>query len=369
MRGASIGPAAAAALFLCISVAQPACRRQAQPVERETAEIVTPVGAVRAETAGIRAVVRGSGVVAPAEGGEFLVVPPEPARILEIPRMEGDAVRSGDVLVRFELTSATQDVNRLSAELAGAQAQLENARINQTRVRDFVERGLVPRRDLEVAERELADAQGAVDRIGKLHAAATAAAARAVVRAPFDGIVVNRRHAPGDLVLSSTADPVLRLVDPRRLEVVASVGEKDIARVVTGATARIAIPGSDMPIRLTVAQRLADRVGADGTLPIRLVFQDVSELPPDARVDVEIDAEERSDAVLVPAGALITEGGENVVMVAAGERAERRVVTTGIQTEDRVEITSGLKSGELVITRGHIGLADGAPISVATDVP
>ena len=83
MRGASIGPAAAAALFLCISVAQPACRRQAQPVERETAEIVTPVGAVRAETAGIRAVVRGSGVVAPAEGGEFLVVPPEPARILD----------------------------------------------------------------------------------------------------------------------------------------------------------------------------------------------------------------------------------------------------------------------------------------------
>lgn len=368
MAGRPIG-AAAAAVIVCMAAAQPGCRRQAEPVERESQVIVTPVGAVRAETAGIRAVVRASGVVAPAEGGEFLAVAPEPARILEITRTEGDAVRSGDVLVRFELSAATQDVNRWSAELAGAQAQLENARINQSRVRDFVERGLVPRRDLEMADRELADAQGNVERVTRAHAAATAAAARAVVRAPFDGVVVNRRHNAGDLVLSSTADPVLRVVDPRRLEVVASVPEKDSSRVVPGATARIAGTAGAAPVRLTVAQPMAERAGPDGTLPFRLTFQDPPDLAPDTRVDVEIDAEERSDAVLVPAGALIDDGGRTVLMLAAGDRAERRIVTTGIQTEDRVEITSGLKPGELVITRGHLGLPDNAPISVATDVP
>jgi multidrug efflux pump subunit AcrA (membrane-fusion protein) len=54
-------------------------------------------------------------------------------------------------------------------------------------------------------------------------------------------------------------------------------------------------------------------------------------------------------------------------MVANGSKAERRVVTTGIQDEQRVEITSGVRAGELVIRRGHVGLADGAAISVATE--
>jgi hypothetical protein len=53
------------------------------------------------------------------------------------------------------------------------------------------------------------------------------------------------------------------------------------------------------------------------------------------------------------------------VMVAAGDRAARRPVTTGIATDAGVEVTSGLRAGELVITQGHIGLADGAAISVA----
>lgn len=358
-----------AAAIVCSFVTLLGCSRQPDPAAREAREeTVVPVGAVPAQTAGIRAVIHVSGVVVPAEGGEFLAVAPEPARILEITKVEGDAVRSGDVVVRFELPSAAQDVNRLSAEMAAAQAQLENARINQTRVRDFVERGLVPRRDLEQVDRELADAQAAVDRITRAHAAATAAAGRAVVRAPFDGVVATRRHNPGDTVLSSTADPVLRVVDPRRLEIMAAVPEQDISRVVPGATARIAAPAGGTVVPLTVSRRMADRVGSDGTLPFRLVFTDpasAAALTVDSRVEVDIDAEERTNAVVIPPEALIRDGGQTAVMIAAGSRAERRVVQTGIEDLARVEITAGIRPGELVITRGHVGLDDGAAISVA----
>jgi RND family efflux transporter MFP subunit len=359
------GAATALTAILCSAATLPACSREPAPAPRERQEIVVPVGAVPAETAAIRAVVHVSGVVAPAEGGEFLAVAPEPARIAEIAKAEGDAVNSGDVLVRFELPSATQDVARLTAELAGAQAQLENARINQERVRDFVERGFVPRRDLDVAGRELADAQATVERIRTAHVAALAAEGRAIVRAPFDGVVATRHHNAGDIVLSTSADAVLRVVDPRRLDVIASVPEADISRVVPGATARIAGPPGGIPIGLTVVRRLADRVGPDGMMPFRLAFEQLPQLPVDTRVEIDIDAEERSDTVLVPAEALVREGGETAVMIAAGSRAERRVVTTGIQDEQRIEITSGVGAGELVITRGHIGLPDGAAISVA----
>ena len=326
-----------------------------------------PVSAIPAATAGIRAVIHVSGVVVPAEGGEFLVVAPEPARIVEITRAEGDPVSSGDVLVRFDLPSATQELARLAAELAGAQAQLENARINQSKIRDFVERGFVPRRDLEVADRELADAQSAVDRLRTLQSAAQTAAGRAIVRAPFNGVVATRRHDPGDVVLSTSGDPVLRVVDPRRLDLLVSVPEADISRVVPGAPARLAAPAADPPAQLTVSGRVGERIGPDRTLAFRLLFKEPTQLPVDTRVEVDIDAEERTNTVLVPAEALIRDSGQTMVMIANGSKAERRVVTTGIEDEQRVEITSGVRAGELVITRGQIGLADGATISVATE--
>ena len=361
---------------VAIIVALPACRRETTPaVERQ--DQVVPVGAVSAQRAAIRAVIHASGIVVASQGGEFLVFAPEPAHLLDVEKMQGDAVKSGDVLARFELPSANQAVARLAAEAAAAEAQAENARINQERVRGFVEKGLVPRRDLETADRELGEAQSALERARRAHAAAQAGAGRAVVRAPFDGIVATRQHNPGEMILSTT-DPVLRVVDPRRLEIIASIPRSDQSRVVTGASARVAAAGSE-PVRLTVAGRATERESQDDTIPFRLVFPpppsglrrpsaDASPLPVDTPVQLDIDAEERTDTVLVPAEALVRSGAETVVFVVDGTKAQRRVVMTGIQDEARIEITSGVRAGELVITRGHIGLSDGATITVATDL-
>ena len=361
------GPVAAWAVILCMAVTLTACRRDAQaPVEREV--ILVPVGAVPAETSGIRAVVRATGIVSPSEGGEFLAIAPEPARIVEVAKAQGDPVKSGDVLVRFDLPSATAEVARLAADLAAAEAQFENARVNQGRVADFVDRGLVPRRDREIADRELADAQAAVERSRTQHTKASASAGRAIVRAPLDGIVASRFHNPGDVVLSTSADPVLRVVDPRRLDVVATVDEGDVPRVVPGATARVAGPPDGVPIGLKVVRKLADRTGTNSHLLFLLAFDEPTPaLAVDAQVNIDIDAEERSNVVLIPVSALIREGNETVVMIAAGSQAERRPVITGIQDDERIEITSGVRAGELVITRGHIGLANGTPLSVAIE--
>jgi len=352
-------------IVVAAAVAAGACRREApKAVERE--ETVIPVGAVPAQRAAIRAVIHASGLVVPAEGGEFLVFAPEPTRLIDVTKMPGDAVKSGDVLARFDLPSAAQAVSRLAADLAGAQAQLENARINQERIRGFVERGLVPRRDLEAADRDLASAQDAAERARTAHAAAQAGATRATVRAPFDGIAATRPHNPGDMIISTT-DPVLRVIDPRRLEVMASIPRKEQSRVVTGATARVGATGTDM-VRLTVAGPVtkADREMPADSVAFRLVFADPHKLAVDMPLQLDIDAEERTDTVLIPAEAVVREGGETVIFVAAGSRAERRSVKTGIEDASRVEITDGLRAGELVITRGHLGLTDGAAVTVAT---
>jgi hypothetical protein len=154
------------------------------------------------------------------------------------------------------------------------------------------------------------------------------------------------------------------LIDPDRLELTATIPAADATRVLPGAAARVT--SVTEPIMLVVATRPA--AGVPGTDPIaKLSFVAGTTLPADTRVDIEIEGEEHVNAVLVPAGAILTNGNQAAVLVAAGERAERRIVTTGLSDADSVEIVSGVEAGELVITRGQAGLADGAAISV--DLP
>lgn len=78
---------------------------------------------------------------------------------------------------------------------------------------------------------------------------------------------------------------------------------------------------------------------------------------------MEIETQVHANVVLVPTAAVIREGGEAVVFVAAGDKAERRVVEAGLTDGEHIEITKGVKAGELVITKGMNGLPDDAKIT------
>lgn len=341
--------------------------RQAAPPRQEEAEAngVIPVGAEPAQVGSLRATIHASGLVVPADGAEFLAVAPEPARIIEVAKNQGDAVAAGDMLVRFELPTATQEMARQQAELAQLQAQLENVRVNRQRVADLVERGLVARNDLNQADREVADAEAA------LAGAATAlkriqdTIGRASVRAPFAGIVANRLHNPGDVVQATATDPVLRIVDPARIEVLAMIPGADVSRVLPGSSARVAGFVNGQPVVLSVAGRPAGNADAEGRMRVRLTFAAPTTLAVDSPVEIDIDAEERVNVVFVSPSALVATGPDAALFVAANDVAERRPVTTGVTTELGVEITSGLQAGELVITRGQAGVTHGARISAA----
>ena len=338
-----------------------ACNRAAPPAEPAQDQNIIPVTARPASVGTLRAVIHATGILTPAQGSEFIVTAPETARVLEITRAEGEPVASGDVLVRFDIASATANLARQRAELAGAQALVENARASQARTRDFVDRGLIARQDMQRADRELAEAQDALARVQSAFTAAEAAAGRAIVRAPFAGTVSNRLKNPGDV--ASPGEPVVRVVDPRRMEVTASIPPADIARVITGATARLAGGGAEV-VRLTVSAASGSVDARTGNAPVRLAFVEPSTVPVDTAVEIDIDAEQRVNVVFVPAEALVRNGPQPIVFVAAGTTAQRRVVTIGVETDDRVEVTSGVKAGELVITQGQTGLQDGAAITV-----
>ena len=202
-----------------------ACRSDtAEEVESETVVSVKTAVATRGD---IQAVIHATGVVTPAPGAELVVVAPEAARIAELPRATGDRVRRGDLLVRFEIPTAAAEVQRQRAEVGRALASLENAKAAQARATALFERGVAARKEVEDSNRAVADAEAALTQARASVAASEALANRAIVRATFDGVIARRLHNPGDLVEPTVSDPVLRVVDPRRLEVVASVPVTD----------------------------------------------------------------------------------------------------------------------------------------------
>jgi RND family efflux transporter MFP subunit len=353
----------AAALLIVLGAG---CGRTEPPAEAPAeSEIAVPVAAQPATRGRLRLVVRATGVVTPAPGSEFVLVATEPGRIVEVPPAEGDRVARGDVLVRFDVPSAAAEASRHQADIARAQALLENARIAQARSRELLERGIISRREMENADREVENAQAEVLRAQSALRLSEASAARAIVRAPFAGVVAQRLHNPGDVVRGVATDPILRLVDPDRLEVTASIPAADAPRVLPGAAARVT--SMVEPVVLTVASRNASSSGGDSAA--RLTFPPGVSLPVDTRVELEIDGEERVNVLLVPVDAVLRSANGAEVLVAVGERAQRRAITTGLADADSVEVVSGLNDGDLVITRGHTGLADGTPVSVSLTRP
>jgi RND family efflux transporter MFP subunit len=275
-------------------------------------------------------------------------------------------VHRGDLLVRFDAPALVADAAARTAERRQAEARLDTARRAATRVSGLFERGIAARKDVDEAEKELHDAEAAVQAAQATQSAAVALAALATVRATFDGVVARRWHNPGDTVEAAASDPVLRVVDPKHLQVLAQVSTTDARRIVAGRPAHIRRPAGGEE---EIAGRVTGRAGAvdpaTGTAPVRIAVEGDAPLDPGAAVQVEIVAEEKDAAVVVPAAAVVREGDEAFVYVSGADgKAHRQAVQLGLAGRDEVEITSGLQGGETVIVRGHDALPDGAAITV-----
>ena len=354
-------------LLILLAVAAGACSHQV--AEEVDSEAVVPVTTVAAATGDIRATITVTGTVTAAPDADQVVIAPQTARIAEIPRAEGDRVRKGDLLVRFEIPELVADVAGKRAEVTRAQARLKNALAAQTRAHDLFDRGVAARKEVEDADRELDDAQAGITEAQATLGASESSAARSTVRARFDGVVAKRFHNPGDLVEPVAADPVLRVVDPRRLEVTASVPIPDVPRIVVGAAGELRSSTGGPPIALKVISRPAAVDPGTASVPIRLSFAIPDVAPIGTPVQVVINTEEHRSVVLVPSQALLREADETAVFIANGDKAERRVVTVGLSDDEHTEILSGVKAGEPVIVKGQAGLPDGATIAVGAAEP
>ncbi|HSH96146.1 MAG TPA: efflux RND transporter periplasmic adaptor subunit [Roseimicrobium sp.] len=187
-----------------------------------------------------------------------------------------------------------------------------------------------------------------------------------LLQAPFDGAVQERRANAGEYLAIGT--PVLTLVrlDPLRLKI--EVPERQALNIQMGQEVRVRVEG-DTNVYSGVIKRLGPAITGDTRM--LLVEADVSgygKLRPGqfARADVVVDPNEK--AVTIPLNALsVFAGLEKVFVVEQGKAVERNVVT-GRRGGDWIEITKGVKSGEVVVLNPG-SIQNGQPLTIQTGPP
>ncbi len=279
----------------------------------------------------------------------------------------GDRVRAGTLLARL-------DPAEVSARQRDAQAGLDNALRDFARTRVMVGRGFM-------APAALDNAQMAVDRARASLDALAFDSAKAVIRAPADGVVLARLGEPGQVVAPGSA--VVLFGDAASgLVLVAALADRDLARVREGDTAAVLFSSPAGAAQLAAGTAFAARVSrvaamADartGAFDIELRLQPASGneaivlrsgLVGEARIRAS-RADARAGVLGVPALAVLEGRGDraSVYRVGADGRAWRVAIRIAGIAGDEVLVAEGLAAGDRVITSGAAYLRNGQRVRV-----
>lgn len=298
------------------------------------------------------------------EDATVRVFSPVSGRVARIAADLGTRVGPGSVLAIL----ASPDFGQAQAEAARAEADLQAAERTIARVRLLYERGAAPRKDMEQAEAETARARAEAERTrarlrlwGGRPQAATVDQSFPLT-SPVRGMVVERNLNPGQEVRSDASTPLFAISDPHRLWALLDVTERDLPEV---------FPGSDLLIRTPAYPERSfpgslDRLGAaldPATRTARArgrVRNPEGLLKAEMYVTVEILRPASSHRLVLPARAVIQDGGARYVFVEERPGRYRRVaVSVGPEREGAVPVLSGLADSARVVTQGSL-LLEGA---------
>jgi RND family efflux transporter MFP subunit len=260
----------------------------------------------------------------------------------------GDMVKKGQVLVRIDESEVRQAVAGSEAQVAQAQANLQNARLAHERskqllVQKFVSQAAV---DKSLADYRSAEAQLKAALAGAGQTSATRDFATIV--APYDGIVASRQVELGEM--ASPGRPLMTVFSPKGLRVVSNVPQYKLAQVRQSSRAQVEFPelkqwvGGTRVTILPVADARTHSTRARVDLPAGLqgVYPGMF-----ARAHFSIG---RAQKLLVPAAAVVRRSEVAAVYVvdAQGRISFRQVRLGEPAGENEVEILSGLVQGEQV---------------------
>lgn len=253
----------------------------------------------------------------------------------------GDQVKTGDVI-------ATLDIAEQKADLAKAEATYREARLDYGRIQGITRKrpGLLAQDEVDKAEAAYEVAKANRDR-------AKAFTDYAVITAPFSGIITKRLADKGQLIQAGTSantQPVVHLSDNTRLRLVFPAPESIVPQVRAGLPVSVSVQATGLSLAGKIARVSGMIDDATRTMEVEVDLDNPDlHLTPGMYASVTIDLDRQAGVLWVPVQAVAGKERPTLWVVDAQNQVEERQVTLGIQTPDKVEVTSGAQEGEMVI--------------------
>jgi len=356
-----------------------ACQRSAEAPLPE----IRPVRAIKIESRSAGGTVTLTGTVqARTEINQSFRID---GRLIERTVDVGDRVKPGQLIARLDPQNEESGLLATRAQLSAARAQLVEARNNHERMRELVVEAAVSRAQFEQAEALLHTAEAQVEAVQQQVNVAQNRLSYTRLFSGVAGVVTARGPQPGEVVSAgrmiiqvaqegardAVFDVPARIKDSAPLdpEVAVTLGDDTKARPATGgAKSRdIAVSLSDDP-KVTATGRVrevsprADPVTGTFAVRVRLI-----DPPPAMRLGTTVTGRIRLDSVPgieVPATALVRSAGKTAVWVfdPAGGTVSLRDIAVRSEDANSVQVSSGLKPGEVVVTAGVQALRPGQKV-------
>lgn len=299
----------------------------------------------------------------------------------------GDRVHQGQTL-------AVLEVPELRAQVAGAQAGIAQTQDNIQRLQSEVSReqagyaavhasfnrlkqvsdqqpGLVAAQELDDARAKDQSAAAQVDAAKSAVAAAqgqlgvsraenlrvSSMEQYATITAPYNGVVTMRYADTGALIPAGTAEglnqAVVRLAQSNVLRLRMPIPERDVPMVHEGSTVMVHVQATGQQFPGTVIRFTRDVSNATRTMMTEVdVKNPTLALTPGMYADVTFNLQEKNDALMVPASAIIPGDQPSVMLVDSSNHVQKRAIVTGISGSNSQEVTAGLEPGDRVIIGG-----------------
>lgn len=267
-------------------------------------------------------------------------------RIVEINFDVDDFVDKNDVIIRFRDTEQRAQLDAAQANRREAQARLEQAQRNYDRTKSIYERKLVAKSAMDEATAELNAARARDKATAAQVEQAKEQLEHTVVRAPYAGIVVERHVEVGET--ANPGQPLMTGVSLEHLRAVVQLPQSFIGNVRRdGRAALVRADGERLPASELTVFPYADP--QSHTFKVRVVLPSGTEgLFPGMLVKIAFVVGE-SERLLTPVESLVYRSEvTGLYVISEDGRVSLRQVRVGRRYDDRIEVLSGLQSGEWV---------------------
>lgn len=288
------------------------------------------------------------------------------AVVLQVLKENGEPVKRGDLLVKLDETAIRDSLLSADEAVRAASQALDQANRQLERLKTLRASGMTSAAAFDEAEVRRNSAQSEVSAAKSRAALACQQLARTAVRAPFDGIVSDRKVSAGDT--ATVGKELVKVIDPNSMRFEGRVSTDKISLVKVGQPVKFHINGYGNQQFAGTVKRIDP--SANGiTRQVEVLVGLTGEQPRVAGLYAEgrIDAE-TSDALMLPESAIVRNGDETYTWRVKDATLSKVSLQVGMrdQRTGNFEVKTGLAAGDTVLRSPSSNLKDGQKVEMAT---